>query len=329
MDGTHSGSLGPSPLQPRDLGTTGLRVGALCVGCAPLGDMPEAFTYSVGEELACETIRTVLDSRITFLDTAASYGDGESERRIGLVLRERGGMPDGVVLATKADRDLRTGDFSGDQIRRSVERSVRLLGLDRLQLVYLHDPELSSFEAIMAPGGPVDVLRRFREEGVIEHIGVAGGPIGLMTRYVATGEFEVAISHNRFTLLNIAASPFWDACNRHGVAAVNAAPYGGGMLAQGPDVYARYAYEDADPEVLRRARTIHSICARHGVPLAAAALQFSLRDPRVTSTIVGIGAPHLVAQTIDLALRPIPEELWEDLTAVPPSTLDPAYGHFT
>ncbi|HEY8686182.1 MAG TPA: aldo/keto reductase, partial [Chloroflexota bacterium] len=163
----------------------------------------------------------------------------------------------------------------------------------------------------------------------IEHIGVAGGPIDLMTHYVATGEFEVAISHNRFTLLNIAASPFWDACNRHGVAAVNAAPYGGGMLAQGPDVYARYAYEDADPKVLRRARTIHSICARHGVPLAAAALQFSLRDPRVTSTIVGIGAPHLVAETIDLALRPIPEELWDDLTAVSPSTLDPAYGHFT
>jgi D-threo-aldose 1-dehydrogenase len=322
-------SLEPSPLQPRELGTTGLRVGALCVGCAPLGDMPEAFTYSVNEERACETIRTILDSPITFLDTAASYGNGESERRIGLVLRERGGLPDGVVLATKADRDLQTGDFSGDQIRRSVERSLRLLGLDRLHLVYLHDPEFSSFEAIMARGGPVEVLHRFRAEGVIGHVGVAGGPIELMTRYVATENFEVAISHNRFTLLNTAASPFWDVCGRHGVAAVNAAPYGGGMLAQGPDVYARYAYEDADPEVLRRARTIQSICTDYGVSLAAAALQFSLRDPRVTSTIVGIGAPHLVAETVDLALTPIPAELWEDLAAVPPSTQDPSRGHFT
>src|SRR5579872_3215914 len=190
-----------SPLQPRALGTTGLMVGGLCVGCAPLGDMPETFTYSVGEERAFETIRTILDGPITFLDTAASYGDGESERRLGVVLRERGGLPAGFVLATKADRNLQTGDFSGDQVRRSIERSLRLLGLDRLQLVYLHDPEHTTFEAAMAPGGPVDVLRRAHGEGVIDHIGVAGGPIALMERYVETGLFDAAISHNRYTLL--------------------------------------------------------------------------------------------------------------------------------
>ena len=154
MNAVPSGTSELPPLAPRDLGATGLRVGAICVGCAPLGDMPEAFTYSVGEERACETVRAILDSPITFLDTAASYGNGESERRIGLVLRERGGLPDGVVLATKADRDLQTGDFSGDQIRRSVERSLRLLGVDRLQLVYLHDPEFSSFRSHHGPGGP-------------------------------------------------------------------------------------------------------------------------------------------------------------------------------
>ncbi len=121
----------PLPLPRRSLGTTGLLVGPLCVGCAPLGDMPEAFAYSVAEEQALATYRAILDGPITFLDTAASYGDGESERRLGLVLRERGGIPDGFVVATKADRDLQTGDFSGDQIRRSVERSLRLLGLER------------------------------------------------------------------------------------------------------------------------------------------------------------------------------------------------------
>jgi D-threo-aldose 1-dehydrogenase len=323
------GSPTPPPLHLRELGATGLQVGSLCVGCAPLGDMPEAFTYSVGEERALETIRAILDGPINFLDTAASYGDGESERRIGLVLRERGGLPTGFVLATKADRDLQSGDFSGDQIRRSVERSLGLLGVGHLQLVYVHDPEHTSFEAIMAPGGPVDVLRRFRAEGVIEHIGVAGGPIDLMTRFVETGAFEVAISHNRYTLLNASASPFWDVCGRHGVAAINAAPYGGGMLAQGPEAYARYAYEDADPDVLQRARAIHTICDRHGVPLAAAALQFSLRDSRIASTIVGMGAPQLVAETVELAVTPIPTELWEELATVPPSTQDPVHGHFT
>lgn len=318
-----------SPLAQHTLGTTGLCVTSLCVGCAPLGDMPETFTYSVSEERAVETVNTIFSGPINFLDTAASYGDGESERRIGVVLRDRGGLPAGFVLATKADRDLQSGDFSGDQIRRSVERSLRLLGIERLQLVYVHDPEHASFEAIMCPGGPVDVLRRFQEEGVIEHIGVAGGPIDLMTRYVETGAFEVAISHNRYTLLNAAASSFWDVCVRSGVAALNAAPYGGGMLAQGPDVYARYAYEGADPDVLRRAYAIQAICASFKVPLAAAALQFSLRDRRISSTIVGMSSSPRVAETVELATTAIPPELWDELAAIPPSTLDLAHGHFT
>jgi len=114
------------------------------------------------------------------------------------------------VLAAKADRDLQTGDFSGAQVRRSVERSLRLLGLDRLQLVYLHDPERTTFEAAMAPGGLVEALQRCKQEGLIEHVGVAGGPIDMESRYVETGAFEVVISHNRYTLLNVSADPLWD-----------------------------------------------------------------------------------------------------------------------
>src|SRR5262245_17814724 len=108
----------------RPLGPTGLMVSPLSVGCAPLGDMPETFAYSVEEESALATIRTAFTSPINFIDTAYSYGDGESERRIGLVIKELGGIPDGYVLATKADRNLQTGDFSGPQMRRSVERSL-------------------------------------------------------------------------------------------------------------------------------------------------------------------------------------------------------------
>ena len=113
----------------------------VCVGCAPLGNMPETFEYSVSKQRASDTLHAVFESPLNFLDTAASYGDGESERRICEVLAEIGGLPEDCVLATKADRDPKTGDFSGDQMRRSVERSLRLLGLDCLQLVYLHDPE--------------------------------------------------------------------------------------------------------------------------------------------------------------------------------------------
>jgi D-threo-aldose 1-dehydrogenase len=290
--------------------------------------MPDTFAYAVGEERALDTFRAIFDGPVNFVDTAASYGDGESERRIGIVLRERGGLPPGFVLATKADRNLQTGDFSGDQVRRSVERSLRLLGLDRLQLVHLHDPEHTTFEAAMAPGGPVEVLQRFKEEGIVEHVGVAGGPIDMMNRYVETGLFEVAISHNRYTLLNAAADPFWDLCRARGVAALNAAPYGSGILAKGPSAYPRYAYQDAGGDIVERARRLEDICARFGIPLAAAALQFSLRDSRIVSTIVGITEPERLTQTLELAAVPIPPELWDELAEVEPSNDDPESERF-
>jgi D-threo-aldose 1-dehydrogenase len=231
-------------------------------------------------------------------------------------LRELGGLPAGFVLASKADRDLKTGDFSGQQMRRSVERSLRLLGLDQIQLLYLHDPEHIGFEQSMAPSGPVEVLQQCLQEGLIAHLGVAGGPIDMMTRFVETDLFEVAISHNRYTLLNTEADKFWDSCLAHGVAAVNAAPYGSGILAKGPSKYPRYMYGEASPEMLERARQLEALCERYGVPLAAVALQFSLRDPRITSTIVGISRPERLAQTVALAEHPVPAELWTELAKV-------------
>jgi D-threo-aldose 1-dehydrogenase len=301
------------PASRRPLGGTGFSVSPLCVGCAALGDMPETFDYSVSRERARETLQAVFESQINFLDTAASYGDGESERRIGRVLEEIGGLPEGCVLSTKADRDLRTGEFSGEQMRRSAERSLGLLGLDRLQLVYLHDPEHETYEDMMVPGGPVETLLGLKEEGLIEHLGVAGGPIDLMIRYTRTGFFEAVITHNRYTLVNRTADPLLDVAAELGVAALNAAPYGSGILAKGPDAYARYEYGEASREVVERARRMQDECRRFDVPLGAAALQFSLRDPRVVSTIVGISRPERVAQTLDLATRHIPEELWARL----------------
>lgn len=275
--------------------------------------MPETFGYEVSEEQALAALRRAFRSPINFLDTAASYADGESERRIGLVLTELGGVPSGYVLSTKADRDLRTGNFSGDQIKRSVERSLRLLALDRLQLLFLHDPEHITFEQAMAPGGPVRVLQRLRDEGVIEHLGVAGGPIDLMIRFLKTGAFEAVITHNRYTLLNRTAEPLLDFAARHGVPLLNAAPYGGGMLARGPEAFARYAYQDAPPDLVARARGAAGVCERYGVPLAAAALQFSTRDVRILSTIVGISSPERLDKTLTLAAFPISEPVWAEL----------------
>ena len=301
----------------RRFGQTDLLVPPVCVGGGPLGNMPKAFGYEVPEAQALATLRAVFNSPITFLDTAANYGDGESERRIGSVLREMGGLPPHFVLATKADRDPSTSDFSGEQTKRSIERSLQLLGVDRLHIVYLHDPEFATntFEEIMAPGGAVDVLLRYKDQGVIQHIGVAGGSINLMMRYVETGAFEALITHNRYTLLNRAAEPLIDLAAQRGLAVLNAAVYNSGILAKGPDAYPRYVYKQASGAPLECARRMAAVCREYDVPLAAAALQFSLRDPRVTSTIVGLDHPEQVAQTLDLAHHSIPDAVWQRLDA--------------
>jgi D-threo-aldose 1-dehydrogenase len=302
-------------LPKRPLGRTALAVTPLSVGCASLGDMPETFGYGVPEERALEVLRAVFNSPINFLDTAAAYGDGESERRIGRVLREIGGLPSGFVLATKADRNLATREFSGDQARRSIECSLRLLGVDRLQLVHVYDPEHSTatFEQIMGPGGPVEALQRYKEEGIIQHLGIAGGPIDLLTRYIETGSFEVVITHNRYTLLHRGAEPLFKVAAERGVAVLNGAPYASGLLAKGPDTQARYAYQAATSEVTERVRKVAEVCARYDVPLAAAALQFSMRHPLIASTIVGVTRTERIAETLQLAKYTIPAELWRDL----------------
>ncbi|MBA2521197.1 MAG: aldo/keto reductase [Chloroflexia bacterium] len=309
-------------------GKTGQRVPPISIGCAPIGDMPEAFGYGVSEEDALATIRAALDSPIPYIDTAALYGDGESERRVGLVLRERGGLPAGAVLQTKAGRDLVTNDFSGDTVRRRFERSLALLGVDRIEFVFLHDPEHTTFDQAMAPGGPIAVLQELKEQGVIGYLGVAGGPIALEMRYVETGIFDAVITHNRYTLLNRSAEPLIQYAAEKGLAVLNAAPYGSGLLAKGPAAYPRYAYQQASPELIDRVNQYAAIGACHGVALPAIALQFSTRDPRITNTIVGMSKPERIQQTLDFYQHPIPTELWAEIGAIAYATDDPEIGRF-
>jgi len=312
----------------RRLGPTALSVSSIAIGCAPLGDMPETFGYRTSEDQALATLRTAFASPLNFFDTAAAYGRGESERRMGKAIRAYGGLPAGTVMATKADRDLDTGDFSGDQVRRSIEGSLERLGLAYLPLVYIHDPEHTTFANVMGPGGPLEVLEQYRDQGVIGHLGIAGGPIDLLIRYVETGRFSVVETHNRYTLLNRSAEPLLTRAQQWGVAVINAAPYGSGLLAKGPDRYARYAYTEAPPLVLERARALAALGQAYDIPLAALALQFSLRDPRVTSTVVGMTRPERITQTLALANLPIPAEVWTAVEALEYFTDDPEAHRF-
>jgi D-threo-aldose 1-dehydrogenase len=305
----------------RRLGSTELLVTGICVGGSPLGNIPRSVDYDAGNDRGVATVLSTLASPINFLDTSNGYGRGESERRIGAAIRRVGELPEGFVLATKVDADPATKDFSAARVRKSVEESFERLGIDKCRLMYLHDPEYNvGFEGAMAPGGAVEGLLELQKQGVVEAIGIAAGPIPMMRQFVQTGHFQAVLSHNRYTLLDRSAEPLIADALARGMAYVNAAPYGGGMLAKGPQTHKTYAYKPASAEVVEAALAMERACEARGVPLAAAALQFSLRDPRVTATVVGMSAPERIAETVALADHPIPVELWEELEALAPSS---------
>lgn len=303
----------------RSLGSNGLDVTTLCFGTSPLASMARLYGYDVDERRAIDTVLAVLDSPIRFIDTSNGYGEnGTAERRIGAALREFGGLPADVVLATKVDPDPVTGDFSGARVAASLRESLERLGVDRVPLLHLHDPERIGFERAVADDGPVAAMVALRDEGIVDRIGVAGGPVDLLASLLETGAFDVVLSHNRHTLLDRSADGLYAMARRRGVGVLNAAPFGGGMLAKGPAAQSKYGYGERDDRVAVAANAMQHACARHGIPLAAAALQFSLRSPLIDSTVVGISAPERVAQTLELASIDIPQELWDELEELTP-----------
>jgi D-threo-aldose 1-dehydrogenase len=300
---------------PRPLGRTGLAVTGLCVGTGEIGGIP-VYGSPVPEGQALATARRAFAGPLNFVDTSNGYG--LSEKRLGTALAESGGVPEGLVLATKVDPED-GGPFDGRRVLASARESMGRLGLDHLPLLYLHDPERISFEQAMAPDGPVAALGELVAEGVVAHLGVAGGPVELLRRFVATGSFEVVLTHNRWTLLDRSAGPLLEDCAAANVAVVNGAPFGGGILAKGPVLSPRYAYRPASPALLGAASAMHAACTRFGVPMAAVALQHSLRHPRITSTIVGMSRPERYDEALALAARPVPDDLWSEMEALTPA----------
>jgi D-threo-aldose 1-dehydrogenase len=304
------------------LGATGLRVPAVVLG-----------TSGIGRRLDAAGAATVLHAAAASgwrtWDTSNEYG--EAEAFIGAALAGLGATAGGtaggtagvaedgaVQVFTKVDPAPGAGDFSGARVRASVAESLDRLGLDRLPLVHFHDPERMAFADAMAPDGPVRALLELRDAGVIEHLGVAGGPIGLLRQYVGTGEFEAVVTHNRLTLLDRSAETLLDDCAERGVGVLNAAPFGGGALADDDGPVRSYHYRDVDPVQRDAVLRIRAVARAAGLPVGALALRAGNRDPRVAGTIVGVSSVAQLTQVTAWAEADVPDDIWPELDAALP-----------
>ncbi|WP_327437456.1 aldo/keto reductase [Rathayibacter sp. VKM Ac-2754] len=283
----------------------------ITLGGGPLGSMPENFGYDVAERDAIDLVRAVLDSPIRTIDTSNGYSAGRSEQRIGAGIAEHGGLPDDVVVITKVDPS--GDDYSGDRVRRSLEESRTRLGIDPLPLVHLHDPEYHDFAAITGPGGALEALVAARESGEIGSLGLAGGDVREMSRYLELGVFDVVLVHNRWTLVDRSAGPLLERAAELGVGVVNAAVLGGGILADPTGRITRYGYREASPATLAAVESLRRVCRAWGTDLATAAIRFSTRQERIGSTVVGISRIERLTPTLAAAEIELPDEFWAEL----------------
>ena len=303
---------------------TGLSVGPICFGTSGIGDMPDTYGYSVDDDRANAALHAIFEGPVNFLDTSNNYGMGRSEARIGAVIRERGGLPDGFVLSTKVDRDIKTGRFDASRVRQSIEESLTRLGIETIPLLHLHDPEYArDLKEITKAGGALDELFKLKEEGIANAVGLAMGRIDIMFPMLRERPFDALISHNRYTLLNRSANEMFDYAHSEGMAILNAAPYAGGVLAKGSAKMPRITYQLADDDALMPVRKIEALCSAYNIEPGAVALQFSTRDSRITSTIAGVSKAERVQQTLNWATADIPQALWDEIEKLEYSMVDP------
>lgn len=288
------------PIQPRALPGTGLRLSPITLGTSPLDDPDLAEALLTGPYAA--------------VDTSNAYAGGASETALGVALGRLGA--DHRAVITKTDAEPETRRFDRDRVLASFEESLQRLGLDRIELLHLHDPYSITIKEAFGPGGAVEGMRELKDQGLVDLIGIAAGTGSLMTEYVSSGAFDAVLSHNRYTLIdNSAESLFADARER-GMVIFNAAPFGGALLAgRGTS----YAYQESTPELLAWVDRAKAVCADHGITLPTAALHFSLRSPLIDSTVIGVGSPERITQLEGLRSTQIPDDFWPALDRLGPA----------
>ena len=301
-----------------------LEVTNICFGTSALGNMPETYGYLVEPKQAEETIEAIFNSPINFMDTSRNYGMGRSEQLIGNVIRRLGGKPENLVLATKIDREVSSDKLDAEITKRSFEDSLSALRTDDIDILHLHDPEhCSDLKDIIKSGGALDTIFRFKEDRAIKLVGLAMGKIELMMDILPDWPFDVLINHNRYTILNRQAQELYDLAYAKGIKIFNAAPFCGGILAKGTKISNRLVYQKTTTDDLLPVKKLEQLCDKYKIPLGAAALQFSTRDSRISTTIVGITKKERIDQIINWAAYHISDDAWSELLSLPYSTKDP------
>lgn len=315
----------PGAEGPRELGRTGVYVPALGLGCAPLGNLYTAMP----DERALATVQAAFEAGCTYLDTAPHYGVGLSEERLGRALTGRDRAS--YTVSTKVGRALRprkpeepvdaqgfvdTPDrvrewrLTRDGIRATLESSLDRLGLESVDIVYLHDVE-NHIREVYETAFPA--LAELRDQKRVRAIGFGMNHSDVLARFVADLDVDVVLCAGRWTLLERTAyDDLLPVCERRGTSVVVGGVYNSGLLAD-PSPDAHYNYERTPADMLERARQLAAVCGEFGVPLRAAALRFPFGHPAVAAAVVGCASPEEVRDNAEMFGHDIPDELWPAL----------------
>ena len=326
-----------SPLTTRRLGRTPVAVTELGLGTAPLGENWDI----IEEDEAGALLAAAWDGGVRYFDTSPWYGKGQAEHRVGRAFYRK--PRDQFVISSKVGRTLRRPlksgpfergdwlgglefdavfDYSYDGVMRSFEDSLQRLGVNKIDILLIHDldpwhfkleAKLGAYMNQLVTGG-WRALEELRDQGVIKGIGAGFNMMGTIPRYLDLFDIDFFLIAMRYTLLeqDVLDSEF-PRCAERGVGVVIGGTYNSGILATGAVPHAMYNYSPAKPDILERVRRMEAVCRRHATPLAAAALQFPLGHPIVASVIPGAISRAQVAQNLAAFNHPIPADLWAEL----------------
>lgn len=315
------------------LGNSGLMLTRLGLGVGTLGGLFEA----VSDEAAQAVLEAAWRGGIRYYDAAPWYGFGLAEERLGRFLAERSGY----VVSTKVGRLLRSDvpphpsqfdakgepvfktpsrlnviyDYSYDGFLRSLEDSLARMGIARVDILFIHDPDVGGVSVRQVMEGGYRALAELKEAGVVRAIGAGMNQWEMMVEFAREGDFDVFLLAGRYTLLEQEALwEFLPLCARKGIGVVIGGVYNSGLLAN-PRPGAHYNYAEVPAHVLERALRLQAVCHRHGVPLKAAAIQFPLGHPAVVSVLTAGRTPLQLEENFAMFQTPIPKDLWGELKA--------------